>query len=92
LIFAGWTAVFGVLLFGLWIRNRDQIIVVAALAAASLGILHSLIDFSLQIPGFALMVFALVGAGLAQSFRVTQSPVSVSTQRRVHQSEIDRSA
>ena len=80
LVFAAWAAVFGILLFGLWTRNRDQIIMVAALAAASLGILHSLIDFSLQIPGFALMVFALVGAGLAQSFRVTQSPVSVSMQ------------
>jgi hypothetical protein len=32
-----------------------------------------MIDFSLQIPGFALMVFALVGAGLAQSFRVTRT-------------------
>jgi len=74
LIFAGWTAVFCVLLFGLWTRNRDRIILVAALAASSLGILHSLIDFSLQIPGFALIVFALVGAGLAQSFRVTQTP------------------
>jgi O-antigen ligase len=91
LVFAGWTAVFGVLLFGLWTRNRDQVIVVAALAAASLGILHGMIDFSLQIPGFALMVFALVGAGLAQSFRVTLSPVPTSySSRRVHRSELDR--
>jgi O-antigen ligase len=74
LVVAGWTAIFGVLLFGLWSRQRDRIVLVAALAAASLGILHSMIDFSLQIPGFALMVFALVGAGLAQSFRITQSP------------------
>ena len=77
LIFAAWTAVFGVLFFGLGTRNRDQIIMVAALAAASLGILHSLIDFSLQIPGYALIVFALVGAGLAQSFRVIEPPVAM---------------
>jgi O-antigen ligase len=68
-VIAGWVAVFAVLGYGLWTRNRDQIIMVAALATASLGILHSLVDFSLQIPGFALVVFALVGAGLAQSFR-----------------------
>jgi O-antigen ligase len=68
-VIAGWAAVFAVLGYGLWIRNRDQIVMVAALAVASLGILHSLIDFSLQIPGFALVVFSLVGAGLAQSFR-----------------------
>jgi O-antigen ligase len=68
-VIAGWVADFAVLGYGLWTRNRDQIIMVAALATASLGILHSLIDFSLQIPGFALVVFALVGAGLAQSFR-----------------------
>jgi hypothetical protein len=29
---------------------------------------HSVIDFSLQIPGYAIVVFSLVGAGLAQSF------------------------
>jgi hypothetical protein len=27
-----------------------------------------MIDFSLQIPGYSIIVFALVGAGLAQSF------------------------
>jgi O-antigen ligase len=75
-VIAGWAGVFIVLSFGLWTRNRDQIIMVAALAIASLGILHSLIDFSLQIPGFALVVFSLVGAGLAQSFRISRSPSS----------------
>jgi O-antigen ligase len=68
-----WAGVFAILFYGLWARNRDHIIVVAALAVATLAITHSLIDFSLQIPGFALVVFALVGAGLAQSFRMTRS-------------------
>ena len=31
--------------------------------------LHSLVDFSLQISGYAIVVFALVGAGLAQSLQ-----------------------
>jgi O-antigen ligase len=75
-VVTGWAGIFAVLGFGLWSRNRDQIIVVAALAVACLGILHSLIDFSLQIPGFAIVVFALVGAGLAQSFRSLRPPTS----------------
>jgi O-antigen ligase len=70
---AAWVGVFAVLFHGLWARNRDHIVVVAALAIAMLAVTHSLIDFSLQIPGFALVVFALVGAGLAQSFRMARS-------------------
>jgi len=31
-------------------------------------VLHSLIDFSLQIPGYAIVALSLIGAGLAQSF------------------------
>jgi O-antigen ligase len=72
IVIAAWAGVFAVLLAGLYGRNRDHIIMVAALAVATLAITHSLIDFSLQIPGFALMVFALVGAGLAQSFRTAR--------------------
>ena len=30
--------------------------------------LHSLIDFSLQIPGYSIVALSLIGAGLAQSF------------------------
>jgi hypothetical protein len=33
-----------------------------------LAVLHSLVDFSLQIPGFAIVVFGLLGVGVAQSF------------------------
>jgi O-antigen ligase len=80
-VIAAWLGVFVVLGFGLWSRNRDQIVLVAALATAGLGILHSLIDFSLQIPGFAMVVFALSGAGLAQSFRIVEPPSSVSAAR-----------
>jgi O-antigen ligase len=68
-VVAGWVGAFAVMWYGLWSRKRDHIVVIAALSVASLAILHSLIDFSLQIPGFAIGVFALVGAGLAQSFR-----------------------
>jgi O-antigen ligase len=75
LVAAGWIAAFAGLGLGLLRRRRNRLNIIAALAIAGLGLLHSLIDFSLQIPGFALMVFALLGAGLAQSFRAsTPSP------------------
>jgi O-antigen ligase len=76
IVIAAWAGVYAILCFGLWTRNRDHIILVAALAVASLGILHSLVDFSMQIPGFAIMVCSLVGAGLAQSFRTMPVPLS----------------
>jgi O-antigen ligase len=57
-----------VLTYGVMIRRRDQVIPTAALSVALLALLHSLIDFPLQIPGYAIVAFALTGAGLAQSF------------------------
>jgi O-antigen ligase len=68
LVVVGWLLVFGVLVRGILRRRRDLVIPVVAFSGAMLAVLHSLIDFSLQIPGYAIVVFALVGAGLAQSF------------------------
>jgi hypothetical protein len=42
---------------------------IAGCLVALLAVFHSNIDFSLQIPGFSIMVGAVVGGGLAQSFR-----------------------
>ena len=64
----GWLVIFGVLIHGSWVRRRDLLIPGAALSVAILANLHSLVDFSLQIPGYAIPALALVGAGLAQSF------------------------
>ena len=71
LIVLAWLIVLGVLIRGVLIRRRDLIVPVGALAVAIIGLTHSLIDFSLQIPGYAIVVFALVGAGLAQSFPIS---------------------
>jgi O-antigen ligase len=68
LIIVAWLIVLGVLIRGMRTRHRDLIVPVGALTVAVLGLAHSSIDFSLQIPGYSIMVFALVGAGLAQSF------------------------
>jgi O-antigen ligase len=68
LIVLAWLIVLAILIRGVRLRRRDLIVPVGALAVAILGITHSVIDFSLQISGYAIPVFALLGAGLAQSF------------------------
>jgi O-antigen ligase len=68
LVALAWIAIFATLIYGVRHRNRDVIIPTSALAVAMLAVLHSLIDFSLQIPGYGIVALALIGAGLAQSF------------------------
>jgi hypothetical protein len=67
LVAMSWIAILYTLIRGVLSRRRDLIIPVAALSVAIVAVLHSLIDFSLQIPGFAIVIFALVGAGLSQA-------------------------
>jgi O-antigen ligase len=51
------------------LRNRSRQVTapLAALMISSLAILHSCIDFSLQISGYSIVVFAILGLGLSQS-------------------------
>jgi len=63
-----WLIALVVLMRGVRIRRNDRIFPAAALAVAVLCLAHSFIDFSLQNTGYAIVVFALVGAGVAQSF------------------------
>jgi O-antigen ligase len=72
LVALGWLTMFGVLLHGVRVRRRDLLLPVSALSVGVLAVSHSLIDFSLQVPGYAIPAFALVGAGLAQSFASRQ--------------------
>ena len=78
LIVVSWFVVFAVLIQGVQTRRRNQIIPIAAFSIAFLALSHSSIDFSLQIPGYAIVVFSLLGAGLAQSFsrkkNISKSP------------------
>lgn len=64
----GWLAAFVVLFRGMLGRNRDAILPTAAFWIGLLAILHSQVDFPLQIPGFALAVCPILGMGMAQSF------------------------
>lgn len=65
----GWLMMFAILARGSLVRRRGAIVPLAALAISSLALLHSCIDFTLQVPGYSIPFFALFGAGLAQSFR-----------------------
>ncbi|WP_271671715.1 O-antigen ligase family protein [Bradyrhizobium sp. CCBAU 51627] len=47
-------------------RRRDRYIPIIGASVATLGFLHTSIDFSLQIPGFGVFFAAITGCGLAQ--------------------------
>lgn len=49
-------------------RRRDRYIPIVGASVAVLGLLHSCIDFSLQIPGFGIFFAAVTGCALAQCF------------------------
>jgi O-antigen ligase len=68
LVVVGWLIIFVVLIRGVLVRRRDLIVPIAALCVALLAVLHSLVDFTLQIPGYAIVAMSLIGAGLVQAF------------------------
>jgi O-antigen ligase len=49
-------------------RRRRRIYAIAAVGATVLIGLHSLVDFSLQMPAVAVLFAAILGVGLAQAF------------------------
>jgi O-Antigen ligase len=67
LVAAGWLLIFIVLGRGMLARERDEILPLAAFWIGLVAVLHSQIDFSLQIPGFSIPICTLVGMGLAQA-------------------------
>jgi O-antigen ligase len=93
LVVVAWIVVFAVLVRGALIRRRAPVIPVAALAVAILAVLHSMIDFSLQIPGYSIVGMALIGTGLAQSIAASRditpekSGILVKNQSRVYMDE-----
>jgi O-antigen ligase len=90
LIVAGWMLIILVLSRGVLYRRRDLVVPAAGLSAALLAVAHSSVDFSLQTPGFAIVAVAVVGAGLAQSFR-SKSPERPSAERvkRIKSSDVN---
>jgi O-antigen ligase len=69
LVTVGWLLALVLLWRGVISGRRRDIVPLGALTVALIALLHSLVDFSLQIPGYAIVVFALVGMGLAESLQ-----------------------
>jgi O-antigen ligase len=77
LVGAAWVVAIVILACGLRGRHRDTGPVLAALTVSLIALLHSSIDFSLQVTGYSIVVFSLLGMGLAQSLRADDDPGSV---------------
>jgi O-antigen ligase len=60
-----------VCLVGAWRRRRQRYLMAAAVAVPGIAILHSSVDFSLQIPAIAFVTAAFLGMGWAQTFHRT---------------------
>lgn len=58
----------GVCLWGALQRRRQRHLLVAAFAVPGIAMLHSAVDFSLQIPAIAFISAAFLGMGWAQAF------------------------
>jgi hypothetical protein len=67
LVVCAFLLIFFVLIAGVTTRRVGRIYPAAGLLAALLATAHSMIDFSLQIPGFAIVAFSVMGVGVAQS-------------------------
>jgi O-antigen ligase len=64
-----WIAALAVLFLSMRGRRRDMVAPLSSLAVSLIALVHSLIDFSLQITGYSIVVFALLGVGLSQAIR-----------------------
>lgn len=73
---AAWLILLVLLARGMVSRNRDAILPTAAFWIGLLAVVHSQIDFPLQIPGFSLAIFPILGMGLAQSFSSRAEPLT----------------
>jgi O-antigen ligase len=65
---------FGVCLWGAWTRRRHRHLLVAAVAVPAIAMLHTTVDFSLEIPAIAFITAAFLGMGWAQTFNRTPTP------------------
>ena len=87
LVIAAWIVAIVILVRGATRRRRDAVVPIAALSVSLIGTLHSMVDFSLQIPGYMIVAFAILGIGLSQSVM----PVSVNGQAQAGEDEMEES-
>jgi O-antigen ligase len=55
-------------------RRRDAVLPLCGLAALAVGTAHSVVDFPLQVPGYATVWAALIGLGMGQCVRTSPRP------------------
>lgn len=90
-IAGGWLVAILVLIRGTRQSRRDTVLPLIALAVSLIALLHSSIDFSLQVSGYAIVVFALLGVGLAQSFHNGSAPNHRRRRTKSRNDEIENS-
>lgn len=67
IVAVAWLVALIVLARGVRVRRRQIVVPLSALAVCLIGLVHSTIDFSLQIAGYSIVLFALLGLGLGQA-------------------------
>jgi O-antigen ligase len=77
----------GVCLWGALQRRRQRHLLVAAFAVPGIAMLHSAVDFSLQIPAIAFISAAFLGMGWAQAFH--RAPIRRRARREVFTDDED---
>lgn len=75
IVAVAWVVAMVVLSSGCRGRRRNMIAPLSSLAVSLIALLHSSIDFSLQIAGYSIVVFALLGLGLSQAIVQNKTPV-----------------
>ncbi|EHR01310.1 lipid A core-O-antigen ligase-like enyme [Bradyrhizobium sp. WSM471] len=79
----GWMLALVALFRGALRRQKGAIFPLAGFVCGAMAVLHSMVDFSLQVPGLAVTVMTLVGMGLAQrSSQARTRHVTEATQRK----------
>jgi O-antigen ligase len=64
---------------GIFVRRRHRVLPAIALGASILVGIHSIFDFSLQMPAIALLYAAILGIGVAQAFPATGNLAGVNS-------------
>lgn len=84
---SAWLVALLVLVHGTRRSRRETVVPLAALGVCLIALLHTSIDFSMQVPAFAIIVFALTGIGLAQSVHTEQKITDRRHRRRSEESQ-----
>jgi hypothetical protein len=65
----GWVSLLSIMARRALLRRHDLLMIVASLGVVLTASLSSLLDFSLQVPGLAIVVCGIFGCGVAESLR-----------------------